>query len=58
MPCGCAGSIEKPSDAPFVLEFFMVECKGYRGMAYRDHDSRWRNAQTHEVLSGEVFVLE
>ena len=54
----CQPAIEKPTEYPFVLEFFMVAGAGFRGMAYRDKDGRWHNARTHEVLRGDIFVLE
>ena len=44
--------------SPFVLEFFMVESLGYRGMAYCDADGNWRNAFNHEQLMGRVYLLE
>jgi hypothetical protein len=53
-------SIDKnPRDAsPFINEFFMVQGTGFRCMAYRNGDGKWRGAFDNEELPGKVRVLE
>lgn len=50
-PGGCDGA------SPFVLEFFMVQGSGFRCMAYRNDDGRWRGAFDDEELPGAIRVL-
>jgi len=50
--------VEKPTEFPFLEEFFMVSAGGYRGMAYQDKNGRWRKARTHEELHGDIYLLE
>jgi hypothetical protein len=45
-------------DAPFIIEFFMVQGVGFRCAAYRDPDGRWREAFNNEELFGEIQILE
>ena len=42
---------------PFVLEFFMVQGNGFRCMAYRNGEGKWRGAFDGEELPGAVRVL-
>lgn len=49
---------EKPVEWPFVTEFYMVEGNDFLCMAYCDDDGVWRNAMTHNGLSGDIRVLE
>ena len=44
--------------SPFILEFFMVQGSGFRCMAYRNNDGKWRGAFDNEVLPGAIRVLE
>lgn len=44
--------------SPFILEFFMVQGRNFRCMAYRNHDGKWRGAFDHEELPGAIRVLE
>lgn len=44
--------------SPFVIEFFMVEGLGFRCMAYRDNDGKWRDAFKHYELHGDIQILE
>ncbi len=44
--------------SPFIREFFMVESATFRGMAYHDDQGFWRAAFDHEVLTGEVRILD
>jgi hypothetical protein len=48
---------ESDGICPFVLEFFMVQGNGFRCMAYRNTDGKWRGAFDDEVLPGAVRVL-
>ena len=48
---------ESDGFCPFVLEFFMVQGNGFRCMAYRNADGKWRGAFDDEVLHGAVRVL-
>lgn len=50
-PGGCDGV------SPFVLEFFMVQGSGFRCMAYRNQDGKWRGAFDDEELPGAIRVL-
>ena len=43
--------------SPFIHEFFLVQSSGFRCMAYRNDDGKWRGAFNNEVLSGPVRVL-
>lgn len=56
-PEEAAASGEPDGICPFVLEFFMVQGNGYRCMAYRNADGKWRGAFDDEVLPGAVRVL-
>ena len=49
---------ELAEDAPFIIEFFMVQGVGFRCAAYRDLDGRWRDAFNNEELFGEIRILE
>jgi hypothetical protein len=44
--------------SPFILEFFMVQGSGFRCMAYRNDDGKWRGAFDNEELPGAIRVLE
>ncbi|HXB59877.1 MAG TPA: hypothetical protein VNU95_09940 [Candidatus Acidoferrales bacterium] len=48
---------EKEGSSPFLREFFMVQCPGFRGMAYRNGDGKWRGAFDHRELPDNVSVL-
>jgi hypothetical protein len=50
-PGGCDGV------SPFILEFFMVQGSGFRCMAYRNQDGKWRGAFDNEELPGAIRVL-
>jgi phage FluMu protein Com len=43
--------------SPFVHEFFMVQGSGFRCMAYRNQDGKWRGAFDDEELPGAIRVL-
>ena len=45
------------ANAPFVTEFMMVQCRGFKGMAYRDGEKQWREAYSDLRLPGRVRVL-
>ncbi|HEV2327527.1 MAG TPA: hypothetical protein VGY56_01925 [Verrucomicrobiae bacterium] len=50
-----AGECDKVS--PFLLEFFMVQGSGFRCMAYRNQEGKWRGAFDDEELPGAIRVL-
>ena len=52
---GPAGECDGVS--PFILEFFMVQGSGFRCMAYRNDDGKWRGAFDNEELPGAIRVL-
>ena len=49
---------ELDSRSPFVQEFFMVQMPGFRCMAYRGQDGKWRGAFDHKELPGLIRVIE
>lgn len=49
---------EAGSLSPFVVEFFTVQVFGFKCMAYRDRDGKWRRAFDNIELPGFVRVLE
>jgi hypothetical protein len=57
---GLSGSMleETGSLSPFVVEFFTVQVFGFKCMAYRDRDGKWRRAFDNIELPGFVRVLE
>jgi hypothetical protein len=44
--------------SPFIVEFFMVQCLCFRGMAYCDEEGRWRNAYSNSQLLGNIYLME
>jgi hypothetical protein len=57
--CEPAVAVKPPTDAlPSLVEFVMVQGVGFRCIAYRDAEGRWRNAFTNEELFGEIRVLD
>lgn len=44
--------------SPFIVEFFMVQGAGFRCMAYRDQDGKWRSAFDNDELAGDICILE
>lgn len=44
--------------SPFDVEFFMVQCLCFRGMAYCDDEGNWRNAYSNSQLMGHIYLLE
>jgi hypothetical protein len=45
------------AESPFLVEFFMVEGRGFKCMAYRNQDGKWRAAFSNEELPA-VHILE
>lgn len=50
-------SAESNGFSPFEQEFFMVQGIGFRCMAYRNGDGKWRGAFDDEELPGAIRVL-
>lgn len=46
------------AESPFLVEFFMVEGLGFRCMAYRNQDGKWRGAFDDAELPGCVHLME
>lgn len=44
--------------SPFLTEFFMVQTEYFRCMAFRDHAGVWREAFSHDELTGEICLVE
>jgi hypothetical protein len=44
--------------SPFLVEFFMVQGMGFRCMAYRDDEGRWRRAFDNAELTGRIWLSE
>lgn len=44
--------------SPFLVEFFMVQGLGFKCMAYRNIDGKWRTAFDDIELPGTIRVLE
>ena len=36
----------------------LVQCPGFRCLAYRDEHGRWRDAHSHELLTEVLSVLQ
>jgi len=52
------GTEDSAEASPFVVEFFMVQGLGFRGMAYCDERGNWRNAFNNDQLMGHIYLLE
>jgi len=48
---------KQPETSPFLVEYFMVQALGFRGMAYCDQEGRWRNAFNNDQLLGRIYLL-
>jgi hypothetical protein len=46
------------AESPFLVEFFMVQGMGFKCMAYRNQDGKWRGAFDNEELPGKIQILE
>jgi hypothetical protein len=58
-PCEPESAVEKHAEtSPFLVEYFMVQALGFRGMAYCDEDGRWRNAANRDFLLGRIYLLD
>lgn len=49
---------EEADVSPFTHEFFMVQGRGFRCMAYHHKDGKWRGAFDNQELPGAIRVLE
>jgi hypothetical protein len=45
-------------ESPFLVEFFMVQGMGFKCMAYRNRDGKWRGAFDNEELPGSIRIME
>jgi len=54
---GTAPTGEVDWSSPFIHEFFLVQGNGFRCMAYRNNDGKWRTAFNDQVLTGAIRVL-
>lgn len=59
---GCREPKSLPSDlnepSPFLVEFFMVQGIGFKCMAYRNSEGKWRTAFDDIELPGTIRVVE
>jgi hypothetical protein len=46
------------AESPFLVEFFLVQGRGFKCMAYRAIDGKWHGAFDNEELPGSVRILE
>jgi len=46
------------AESPFLVEFFMVQGRGFKCMAYRNRDGKWRGAFDNEELPGSIHIME
>jgi hypothetical protein len=54
-----ASTVDRAAEtSPFVVEFFMVQGLGFRGMAYCDEEGIWRNAFNNDQLLGRIYLVE
>jgi len=51
-------SAVQDANSPFLIEFFMVQGMGFRCMAYRNQDGKWRGAFDNVELPGTIRVME
>jgi|HubBroStandDraft_6_1064221.scaffolds.fasta_scaffold5963033_1 hypothetical protein len=49
---------ETEAASPFDREFFLVQCTGFVGLAYRNADGKWCAALDHHELPKDVWVVE
>ena len=45
------------ADLPPVNQPVWVQCEGYRTMAYRDKEGKWRNFYNDKEITGKVIVI-
>jgi hypothetical protein len=50
--------IVRKTESPFIREFHMVQGTGFRCMAYRNGNGKWRGAFDHVELPGNVRRLD
>lgn len=43
--------------SPFDTEFFMVQGLGFKCMAWRDFNGKWRTAFENQILPGQIRVV-
>jgi hypothetical protein len=42
---------------PPIGQKVMVQCEGYRGLAYRNNGTQWRAATNHKNLPNDIEIL-
>jgi hypothetical protein len=49
-----------PSDDPLppIGEQVLVQAEGFRCLAFRDRDGKWRNAFSRDELQGSIRVIQ
>ena len=50
--------LEDGHESPFDAEMLMIECAGFRGLAYLDERGKWRHGGNHAELPGQVQILK
>jgi hypothetical protein len=60
--CDCSPPSDKKEENAFGLpavgQPVWVQCGGYRTMAYRDQDGKWRKLADGKKLTGNVAVID
>ena len=51
------GKKEVPAAMPEPGKEVVVQCEGFRCLAYRDEEGGWKSSSDHEQLEGVVKVL-
>ena len=54
---GKSGTVDDGLNAPTMENAIYVRCAGFRCLAYRDLEGKWRNFFTLELLPGNVEEL-
>lgn len=53
-----SGPQANSSSEPYVYREAIVQCEGYRCLAYVDKDGIWKNHSNSARIAGQVVVLE